>query len=160
MYPIDLAKDGLLDIPTEHSAAEKLQKLRDRRTRFDNMAPLHRIRGQIDEWVCYDFAGGVFVSVIEAEDEDDDDEDEQAPKPWQLWDSILAQSMSLTRDGVDEETLQAGVATIQIIHLPNPHTGEGLRHQLFQERRFVPSAIAFDPSQDLLILLDHPEAMM
>lgn len=44
MYPIELARDGLLDIPTEHSAAEKLQQLRDRRRRFDDMDPLLRIR--------------------------------------------------------------------------------------------------------------------
>ncbi|KZT36899.1 hypothetical protein SISSUDRAFT_1034550 [Sistotremastrum suecicum HHB10207 ss-3] len=120
------------------------------------MEPLQRIRGSLDQWICYDLAGGVFVSVVEKRTLPFQPIFPSNEDYWNAWEerpSIQAQAIS-TETLVENDGPTESVATIQVIHLPNPHTDEGLKHQAFQLKSFLPQGIAIDPGQDLLVLLE------
>lgn len=156
MYLIEFAKAEKVDLPTGNTAAEKLEKLRACRERLNTMEPLQRIRGSLDQWICYDLAGGVFVSVVKKRTLPFQPIFPSNEDYWNAWEerpSIQAQAIS-TETLVENDGPTESVATIQVIHLPNPHTDEGLKHQVFQLKSFLPQGIAIDPGQDLLVLLE------
>ncbi|KZS94885.1 hypothetical protein SISNIDRAFT_502382 [Sistotremastrum niveocremeum HHB9708] len=201
-YRIELLRDGLEDYPSNHTSAQKLQKLVDRRQSWATMRPIKRIRGHMPKFFFWHFSGGLFVSVLgddvdmvdvvhhgdeddEDEDEDgaddedmdvdvgdyegeadhevegmDDDDDHEEEEEEEgggegeidLGEPLLRLADSVEGLRIDEDSLDYA-AKIQVLQLPNTHTGEGMKLRFIYEMDFYPNEVALDSSQDLLVLM-------
>ncbi|KZT37216.1 hypothetical protein SISSUDRAFT_1048754 [Sistotremastrum suecicum HHB10207 ss-3] len=152
-YKIELYKDGLEDLPSNHSIAQKLQKLRDRRHSWATMQPVQHIRANIDDLGYLHVSGGLFVCILTPPDEDVDmdgasDEEPEFDFGKPLVD--IAESIEGQRD--DEDGLNY-VVKFMIVQLPNVHTGEGIKLRFLYEMQFRPLEFAFDRSQDLIVIM-------
>ncbi|KZT37209.1 hypothetical protein SISSUDRAFT_1048745 [Sistotremastrum suecicum HHB10207 ss-3] len=156
-YKIELRKDGLEDFPSNHTSAQKLQKLLERRHSWATMQPARTIRANLDRFGHFHVSGGLLVVALPPPNEDVDMDSESDEDSESDDEQIFGKSLKDVADSVeghidDDEDFEY-VAKFLIMQLPNVHTGEGIKIRFVYEMEVNPTEFLFDHSQDLLVIM-------
>ncbi|KZS89854.1 hypothetical protein SISNIDRAFT_489013 [Sistotremastrum niveocremeum HHB9708] len=155
-YKIELSKDGLEDFPSNHTSAQKLQKLLERRHSWATMQPARTIKAYMDRFGYFHVSGGLLVVALDPPDEDvemDSESDEDSSDDEEMFGKALKDVADSVEGHIDDDEDFEYMTKFLIMQLPNVHTGEGIKIRFVYEMEVIPSEFEFDRSQDLLVIM-------